>query len=323
MPSATGGDGRLRLSRMVLGPAAAALTARRLLIVADGALHYVPFAALPDPDGSGQPLLARHEIVTAPSAAVVALLRRETAGRPPASKTMAVIADPVFDRQDQRLGGRAPVTAPPPGDATLASALRSAGLAGGLPRLPFTRREAGAILSLVPPRQSKAALDFDASRATVTDGSLAGYRFVHFATHGFLNGAQPELSGIVLSLVDPSGADTRGFLTPTDVFNLRLDADMVVLSGCRTALGQELRGEGLVGLSRGFMYAGARRVVASLWQVDDAATAELMKRFYRGILKERLAPGAALRAAQLDLMRRPRFRHPFYWAAFQLQGEWR
>jgi CHAT domain-containing protein len=324
-PAGSASEALARLSRMVLGPAAAALTGKRLLVVADGALHYVPFAALPHPRRPDQPLLERHEVVGAPSASVIALLRREARPRV-ATKTLAVLADPVFDRSDERLRGRAQVAAAAPSSASrrdLERAVRSAGLDGGLPRLPFTRREAEAILSLVPPRARRAALDFDASRATVTDTSLADFRLVHFATHGFLNSAQPGLSGVVLSLVDREGADARGFLTATDVFNLRLGADMVVLSGCRTALGQDLRGEGLLGLSRGFMYAGAPRVVSSLWKVDDAATAELMTRFYRGILKQRLPPGAALRAAQRGLARRPRFRHPFYWAAFQLQGEWR
>ena len=127
----------------------------------------------------------------------------------------------------------------------------------------------------------------------------------------------------MLSLIDRKGQPTRGFLTAADVFNLRLNADMVVLSGCQTALGQELRGEGLVGFSRAFMYAGTPRVVASLWKVDDAATAELMKGLYRAVVKDGLAPAAALRASQLALSRRARFQHPFYWAAFQIQGEWR
>jgi CHAT domain-containing protein/Tfp pilus assembly protein PilF len=312
------------LSRMILGPAADTLKARRLLIVPDGALHYVPFAALPDPAAPGRPLLAGHEIVTAPSASVLALLRREHESRPRPARAVAVLADPVFERQDARFGGTAAPNAPRAGaqDALLLRALSSAN-SRGLPRLPFTRREADAILGLVPPGQRRGAFDFEASRQTATDPSLAEFRLVHFATHGFLNSAHPELSGIVLSLLDKTGSPTRGFLTAADVFNLRLNADMVVLSGCQTALGQELRGEGLVGLSRAFMYAGTARVVSSLWRVDDAATAELMKALYRGVIKEGLSPAAALRAAQLGLMRRARFQDPFYWAAFQLQGEWR
>jgi CHAT domain-containing protein len=314
------------LGRMLLAPAAGALGGKRVLVVPDGALHYVPFAALPDPRGAG-PLIASQEVVVAPSASVLAQLRRAEAQRRPAPKTVAVVADPVFDRGDERLSAKAqsrangqPAAAAHP---NLLRAMEDSGLAGGLPRLPFTRREAQEILKLVAPTQGRASLGFDASRATVNDASLADFRIVHFATHGFFNAAHPELSGIVLSLVDREGRDARGFFSTADVFNMQLGADLVVLSGCRTALGRDIYGEGIVGLSRGFMYAGAPRLVASLWTVDDAATAALMAEFYRGVLVRGLRPAAALQAAQREMMRRSQFRDPFYWAAFQLQGEWR
>jgi CHAT domain-containing protein len=127
----------------------------------------------------------------------------------------------------------------------------------------------------------------------------------------------------VLALVTRDGRTQDGFLRLSDIYNLRVPADLVVLSGCQTARGQAVRGEGLVGLTRGFMYAGARRVVASLWQVDDLATAELMRLFYRGMLRENRRPAAALRAAQLELARDPRWASPFFWSAFVIQGEWR
>lgn len=319
-------DSLTRLGRMILAPLGD-LTAKRLLVVPDGALHFVPLAALPHTDGSGEPLLAKHEVVSAPSASVIALLRRERKGRPGAPKAVAVFADPVFDKEDERLAAPRTASVGRPrvamDEGMTTRVLRSAGVEGALQRLPFTRREAKAILSLVSPRERKEALDFDASRAAAADPALADYRIVHFATHGFLNTVRPELSGIVLSLVDREGRDVGGVLTAADIFNLRLNAEMVVLSGCRTALGRELRGEGLMGLSRAFMYAGAPRVVASLWKVDDTATAALMKRFYRRILAEGLLPSAALRAAQLDMARQPRFEDPSYWAAFQLHGDWR
>jgi CHAT domain-containing protein len=175
----------------------------------------------------------------------------------------------------------------------------------------------------VPPSERKGALDFDASKALATSGELAQYRFVHFATHGFLNSTHPELSGIVLSLVDRQGQPQNGFLRANEVFNLRLPADMVVLSGCSTGLGKQIRGEGLLGLTRGFMYAGAARVLVSVWEVSDEATAELMARFYRGILVEQLRPAEALRRAQAAALKDKRYNAPFYWAAFTLQGEWR
>jgi CHAT domain-containing protein len=316
------------LSRLVLGPLGGRLTTRRLVLVADGGLQYVPFAALPDPR-SGAPLVALHEIVGLPSAATLVLLRRDREKRTRPSKTVAVLADPVFEASDERLGEASRAASAKPGASGRAGTSRAGidraaeavGFSGPIPRLPFTRREARAILAGVPARASLAALDFDASRATLTDPSLAQYRVVHLATHGFLNAARPELSGILLSLFGRDGRAQPGFLTAADAFNLKLSADLVVLSGCRTALGKEIRGEGIVGLTRGFMYAGADRVMASTWKVDDAATAALMTRFYRAMLGPRaLSPAAALRAAQLDMRGQPRYRHPYYWAAFQLQG---
>jgi CHAT domain-containing protein len=175
----------------------------------------------------------------------------------------------------------------------------------------------------VPPGTGLHATGFDANRAAAVSPALAEYRIVHLATHGVLNTRQPDLSGVVLSLVDAAGRPQDGFLRLHDIYNLRLNADLVVLSACQTALGRDVGGEGLVGLTRGFMYAGAKAVVASLWQVDDESTSELMKRFYRGMLEEKRRPADALRAAQLDMSRQRRWSAPFHWAGFVLQGDWR
>ncbi|MGH9854334.1 MAG: CHAT domain-containing protein, partial [Blastocatellia bacterium] len=156
-----------------------------------------------------------------------------------------------------------------------------------------------------------------------TDAELGQYRFVHFATHGYLDSEQPELSALVLSLVNDRGARQNGFLRTHEIYNLKLPAEMVTLSACETGLGKEIRGEGLVGLTRGFMYAGAKRVVVSLWALNDRATAELMARFYRKMLKDGLRPAAALRMAQVELSKQPQWRAPYFWAGFVLQGEWR
>src|SRR5262249_8076676 len=178
-------------------------------------------------------------------------------------------------------------------------------------RLPFSRREAEAILSVTPKAESLKALDFRASRETATSAELSQYRIVHFATHGLLDKKHPELSGIVLSLVDREGKPQNGFLQLHDVYNLNLPAEVVALSACRTGLGKSVRGEGLVGLTRGFMYAGAKRVVASLWSVQDLATAELMKRFYGAMLGERrMRPAEALREAQVEMWKQKRWRSP-------------
>jgi CHAT domain-containing protein len=361
------------LAQMVLGPVAERLTMKRLLIVSDGALQYVPFAALPAPAGerergragergtkkssglsltsslprSFRPLVVDHEIVKLPSASTLAVLRRELEERAPAPKSVAVLADPVFDRNDERFTASFAASPSASFGASFARALtkpgaesnarvagmetnsdlvrsaRDIGIDGyRLARLPFTRKEAQAILELAPARERLAALDFAASQFTVFKPELAQYRYVHIATHGLLNSLRPELSGIVLSLVNERGVDQDGFLRAHEVFDLRLPAEMVVLSGCQTGLGKEIKGEGLVGLTRGFMYAGAARVMVSLWEVNDQATSQLMTRLYQGLLgKRRLSPAAALREAQISFWRDKRWSSPYYWAAFTLQGE--
>jgi CHAT domain-containing protein len=332
-PVAGGGSEELHkqgaaLTTMLLSPVAGHLGARRLLIVADGALQYTPFSALPAPGKPDTPLVVDHEVVTAPSASLIAVLRRQRGRRTPARKTLAVLADPVFDAGDERIEpqerktvARAVAPVAPARDVTRSAS--EVGLRdGSISRLPFTRREAEAILALVPPVERMQALDFAASRATATSPELAQYRYVHFATHGFANSAHPELSGIVLSLVDAKGQEQSGFLPASEVFNLKLPAELVVLSGCRTALGKEIKGEGLLGLTRAFMSAGAGRVVASLWKVDDAATAELMKSMYERILRDGQTPAQALRSAQIAMWQARRWTAPYYWAAFVIQGEW-
>lgn len=332
-----------QLSRLLLTPVASQLGRKRLLIVSDGVLQYIPFGALPAPPdkahaGATEPLITKHEIVYLPSASTLAVLRREAGARKNPTRTLAVLADPVFERDDERLKGRVgnsaennragarPTDASRDRDLIVTQAASESGIAANglrIPRLPGTRREADAIVKLVSPEQAKVALDFNASRTIATSAELGEYRYVHFATHGFLNSQHPELSGIVFSMFDEEGVPRDGFLRAHEVFNLKLAADVVVLSACQTGLGKEVKGEGLVGLTRGFMYAGAPRVVVSLWSVNDAATAELMTRFYRGLLVDKLRPGQALQAAQVSMLKDKHFAAPFYWAAFTLQGEWR
>ncbi len=272
-----------------------------------------------------EPSIVDHEVVMAPSASVVGLLRQETANRKPANKMVAVLADPVFSNDDPRvaaarLGRPVPVEKDAAGDG-----LRSVTETGldGLRRLRFSRHEADEITRLAGNDLKLEAVDFAANRKLATSAELGQYRVVHFATHGIINNNHPELSGIVLSLVDEKGQPQNGFLRLYDLYNLKLSADLVVLSACQTALGKEIRGEGLVGLTRGFMYAGSPRVIASLWQIDDRASAEFMKRFYAAMIGQKLRPAAALRAAQVSMSQDPRWRQPHYWAAFTLQGEWK
>lgn len=312
------------LSRMVLGQVAAQIRDKRLLIVADGALQYIPFEALPEPDAparadgrsesdagstadSATPLVLQHEIAYLPSASALASLRRERAGKESAPDVVIVLADPVFGRDDTRF----PL------------ALRDAADPGtGMRRLPSTLVEAEAIMDAAPRGRGRLVAGFRASRATVVGGEVSHYRIVHFATHGIINSEHPELSGIVLSLVNEGGGPENGFLQLHDIYNLKLSADLVVLSSCSTALGKDIKGEGLVGITRGFMYAGAGGVVASLWKVDDKASAELMNHFYHAMLQDGLPPAAALRVAKQKMWSQKRWHSPYYWAAFVLQGEY-
>ncbi len=166
-------------------------------------------------------------------------------------------------------------------------------------------------------------IGFDASRQAALAPELSNYRIIHFATHARFDETEPGLSGLIFSQLDAEGHARDGFVRLHDIYDLRLPADLVVLSACDTALGEEIEGEGIVGIVRGFMYAGSKRVVASFWQVADAATSELMNRFYVEMLTNGLAPSAALRRAQLHILSQRRWQHPFYWAAFSFQGEWR
>jgi CHAT domain-containing protein len=297
------------LSRALVCPARGWLDRRRLIVVPEGDLLYVPFAALSlaHCDGAAgaaraAPLAAGHEIVTVPSASALAALRGRPR-RPPPAQTLAVLADPVFDLCDPRV----PL------------AVRRGGCPPAPPRLRHSAEEAAAILALAPPAERIAALGFDARRRAVLDGLAGGARYLHFATH-IETRAHP--ARVVLSRVDRRGGTVdHSDLFAGEIADLRLAADLVVLSGCDSGLGEEVRGEGLVGLTQGFFRAGAGGVLASLWPVDDRATASLMATFYRVLLHEDLTPAAALARAQQEVARQPRWRAPYFWAGFVLLGE--
>jgi len=299
------------LSRVLLGQVATRLGERRLVIIANGALQYVPFAALPDPGHGGEPLMLRHEIVYAPSLAVLAELRAAERARTAAPGLVAIVADPVFGADDERARGlRVPAAML---DPQLAS----------LPRLTYSHTEAETIASLAGRAGVLEALGFDANAGLVLSGRLRNYRILHFATHGTLRTDPSDLPALALSQVDRDGRPREGFLRAFEIADLDLPADLVVLSGCETALGKELAGEGLIGLPRAFMSAGARRVLVSLWDVGDRSTAALMHHFYHHLLARKLAPAAALRAAQRAMWQEAQWRAPCYWGGFVLQGDWR
>jgi CHAT domain-containing protein/Tfp pilus assembly protein PilF len=322
----------VQLSQIILQPIANKLSNKRLLIVPDGALQYIPFAALPLCKdaicNNPSRLLTNHEIVNAPSVSTIDIIRNSKRQKP--TKTLAVIADPVFSTDDKRYVDLARVNklSPKVKSENLAQQQldRSANESGIMKfkRLIGTRIEANSILPLVPLNMQLHKFDFEANRAFVTTSpELGKYRYISFATHGILNSKRPELSGLVLSRIDRQGTAQNGFLQLNDIFNLNLSADLVVLSACETGLGKQISGEGSIGLTRGFMYAGSPRVVVSLWRVSDAGTAELMKKFYTNILQKKLTPAAALRAAQLEMSKDEKYSDPYYWAGFTLQGEWK
>lgn len=318
-------------TQLVLGPVAGQLGTKRLLIVSDGALQYIPFQALSlraNTAGNSAeqiPLIVDHEIVNEPSASALALVLSDTSQRQPALNSIAVFANPVFEVDDSRVKSGAAQAQSSAASKTGPGQAASFDIGygeGRIPALPASRDEAEAIMAVAPWGTGLKALDFDANRTAITKPELAQYRIVHFATHGFINYLHPEQSGLVLSLVDQQGRPQEGFVRLHDIYNLKLSADLVVLSACNTGLGKDVKGEGLIGLTRGFMYAGAGGVTASLWKVDDEATAELMKHFYEGMFQKGLTPAAALREAQLGMWKGKRWHAPYYWAAFVIQGQY-
>ncbi|MEM7553098.1 MAG: tetratricopeptide repeat protein [Cyanobacteria bacterium P01_A01_bin.84] len=398
------------LSKLVLAPVKNKLGKKRLIVVADGTLKYIPFAALADlnsqstlkqkngeedknklfsltkrrngrvfstqsnpkvplkglrvsltdilnssntnrkdialrdnrgglipevdnlPSGNNfnyQPLLVNHEIINLPSASTIAILRQELANRKPAPKALAILADPVFNATDERLSRIQNKQQKKQQSFNLElerSALkRSANRLNrqGWGRLPGTRKEAETLSQLVPESDRLTVFDFDANYNWATSSKLNQFRILHFATHGFVNDGNPELSGIVLSLVDKQGKDIRGYLRLGDLFNLDYPAELIVLSACETGLGKDIQGEGLVGLTRGLMYAGAERLVVSLWQVSDEGTAVFMQEFYQEMLRNGKSANEALRATQIKMWKQNKWRNPYYWAAFTFLGEWR
>lgn len=318
------------LSRMVLSPVAAELNKPRVIVVADDALNYIPFQVLPSPSANNEPLVVNYEVVNAPSASILGELQSEAARRQPAAKMLAAFGDPVFAsnyrlRKDPKYSGQLAAVQTTENDR-LPHVLRDIELSGdsfdasAIQPLRYASRELGNLSDVVAGEIS-IARQFAASREQLLNTDLTQYAILHFATHGFLDQKRPEFSGLALSTVKPDGQAQNGFVGLQDIYQLRAPVNLVVLSACQTALGQKVRGEGLIGVTRGFMYAGASTVVASLWSVDDGATADLMKRFYANMLERGMTPASALRAAQNSV--RQEGRPPYYWAAFTLQGEFR
>ena len=328
-----------KLYKSVLEPAIAHLGTRRLLIVPDGALSFVPFEALVTAPGTADyatlPYLVKtNETVYAPSASVVAVRRQVSGNATTAPSAILLIADPVFDMDDERAQNL-------PAGASATARVRGLGLSSAvadvagadselpadfrLPRIKGTREEAERIAQTANTAGLKVEtwLDLDASEANANERDLKPYRILHIATHGLLDAKRPQFTGVVLSLVgNKEGND--GFLRTGEIFNLRLGSPLVMLSACETGLGKETGDEGVMGLTRAFMYAGAPVVGVSLWSVNDRTTAELMADFYKNLLaRDGEKPAAALRTARRNMIAGQKYSAPFYWAPFVLVGDWR
>ena len=321
------------LYKVAIEPAATLVADNRLLIVADGALSYIPFEALvKKTDGADYAsldyLLKTNEVVYAPSGSVIAAVR-SNAGAAPTGNSILIVADPVFNADDPRLkGARAADSLSELRGLALGAAVSDVtGEAAGrlrLARLPGTRAEADAIAGIARAggARSESWIDLGANEERVDSGDVANYRIVHIATHGLLDVERPQFTGVVLSLVGNKTAD--GFLRTDEIFNLKMHPALVMLSACETGLGKEKRGEGVIGLTRAFMYAGAPTVGVSLWSVADKSTADLMADFYKRLLSPGSHPPvAAMRDAQLAMISGKKYSAPFYWAPFVLVGEWK
>jgi CHAT domain-containing protein/Tfp pilus assembly protein PilF len=310
------------LYQELIRPAGKLLSGKQeLIIVADGALHYLPFEVLLNPDGAlatqadprRLPYLVRDYAVSyVPSASVLAGLSTPYENRAGAQRMFLAYADPVYDE-----GATQETSA-----AGLIVRSFGEGKPWRLERLERSRKEVEGIARLYPGEEVALFLGEQASEENVKAGGRLGqYRLIHFAAHGLLNENKPQFSGLVLRLPRADRESPEdGLLQVYEIFNLKLNADLVVLSACETGLGKEVKGEGLVGLTRAFLYAGTPSVVVSLWKVADISTAELMIRLHRRLKEGTQGKAEALRKAQLELIREGRFAHPYHWAPFVLVG---
>lgn len=323
------------LSKILLSPVADKMDKKRLVIISDGALQYIPFNALLDPNkpDTTQALLIDHEIVSLPSIATINVLREEAKDLKEQSKTIMFVADPVFSVSDSRVKNRTSEKNKPGNSLSdleennllVQKSAKEIGLPltnQGLPRLSIANEEVKQISEILSKEESKQIFNFDANLSNLSKLS-SSYRAIHFATYGLINSLHPELSGLVLSSTDEQGNLQDGFLQTHKIFNLNLSTELVTLSNCDATISKNAQEEGLTGLTRSFIYAGAKRVMTSLWSTNDPSSTELMKKFYQKTLKENQSPALALRAVQLEMLQSEKYKSPFYWAGFQLQGEWK
>lgn len=291
-----------RLGSLLLGEITNFIVGKKVIVARTGDLEAIPWSFLKNPT-NGKYLVETNEITVLPSASILGMLRVEPGTRVSGA---AVFADPVYSEDDGRLSRRAQPKTVAAEDA--------------LPRLFASRFEALLIKSLLSDGRVSMNLDFDASRERFVSTDLKSFRILHFAAHAVIDDESPELSAIIFSRFNDDGRPRDGKVRLNDIQRLDLDAELVVLSACRTGAGKQVSGEGFQSLARAFFSAGARNVMFTGWPVDDRAAAELMSRFYKTLASGNLKPAEALREAQRSLLKDRRWAHPYYWAAFAIQG---
>lgn len=326
-----------QLSSQLLGGLETELAGKRIAIVPDGDLNLIPFAALPLVQKSSElprrwdaqtiePYLGlEHELWEPPSGSAAFYLRERASSRPSAPRLLALIGDPVFERDDPRLhavgkDARGGDTMQASVGDTVAARPDSA-KRQSFARIEQSGEEIRSIARLASGHGLLRAEGLAANRQLLTRPRLSHYRILHFATHAFIDGEVPELSGLVLSQVDATGRPIYGVLRAYEIQAQDFPADLVVLSACNTARGKQVRGEGVESLGRSFLTAGASQVLVSLWKVEDGATKALMDRFYLGLLRESHSPSEALLLSQRAIASHPAWRSPYFWAGFVLLGQ--
>ena len=309
------------VSDLVIKPIASKLATSRLIVIADGVLQYVPFQILKTSAAASDPLIATVDIVNEPSASALVLVRRQVRNKANSSRLLVGFGDAIFSPEDVGGGaGNANSASNPTANSSTQTRGNQASQFSKLPPIFNARHELMAISEMTGD-DSAFFIAHDATRENLLRLDLTQFRILHVLTHGVLNAQRPELSGLVLSLIDANNQQIPGFVSLADIYRLHAP-ELVVLSACDTALGDNQSGEGLIGVTRGFMYAGASGVVASLWEVDDDSTTELMKYFYADMLQGGMGPAAALRDAQNKIRSQPKWRSPYYWAGFTFQGNY-
>jgi CHAT domain-containing protein len=294
------------LSQILLNPIADDIQNKRLLVVAQGFLQYVPFAALFNPNSQNY-LIESNEIISLPSASALNFLRQNSDKTP--DKTVAIFADPIYSPSDGRILNKNKLHIKSDSPSYL-------------PRLFASKFEAENIASFANPEKVLLRMNEEANRDVVFNSKLQNYRILHFATHALIDDKRPELSSIALSFYDAEGNKSYGYFRANDILRLNLNADLVVLSSCRSGTGKQVKGEGIVSFTHSFFSVGAKRMISSVWDVKDKVAAEIMTKFYRGHLSEGKPVSIALREAQLEIMQDTRWKQPFYWSAFVMQGDW-